>query len=182
MTGLPASPMMTRGLSASWRVVWPGVSLALAVLVAAAPGVQGGFAVAALVPVLVIFHWAVAGAAGLPFVLVFTAGLVLDAVSSGPVGVWALIYVAVALLAATVAEFAKVGFVHRLAMLVACLGLASLLLLVLMALFGAEWPPVADVASAVGLALAGYPALAALLRIATGGAGEPPMFDREGRS
>lgn len=170
------------GMAASWRVIWPGVSLALAVLMAAAPGGQGAFPVAALVPVMVIYYWAVARTGGLPFVLVFAAGIVLDAVSYGPFGVWALIYVAVALLAVTVAEFANVSLVHRCAMLVACLGLASLLHVVLMAVFGTELPPVREVALAVGLASVGYGVLAGVLGAATGRPGEPHLFDRAGRS
>ena len=176
-----ASPVIAEGAVAAWRAMWPGVSLMLAVLVAAAPGGASAFPVAALVPVMVIFYWVVTGAGRLPFALVFAAGLVLDAVSYAPCGVWALIYVAAALLAATVAEFANVGLVHRTAMLVACLGLASVLHVVLMLVFGAELPPVVDVASAIGLAVVGYPVLAGALRIATAGPSEPQLFDRAGR-
>jgi rod shape-determining protein MreD len=186
MTGRFNSPATAGGMAASWRVlwrrVWPGVSLAIAVLIAAAPGGQGAFPVAALVPVMVIYYWVVTGAGGLPFVLVFAAGIVLDAVSYGPFGGWALVYVAVALLAATVAEFAHVSLVHRCAMLVACLSLASLLHVGLMLVFGTELPPVREVALAVGLAGAGYWVLAGLLAVATGGPGEPHLFDRAGRS
>ena len=179
MTGWLTSPPMTGGIAASWRVLWPGVSLGLAALLATAPGAKA-FSVAAQVPVMVIFYWIIAGARGLPFALVFAVGLVLDAVSYVPFGGWALIYVAVALLAATVADFANVGAVHRSAMLFACLSLASLLQLILMLLFGAELPPVTDVAVAIGLAVVGNPFLVALLRAGTVRPSEPHLFDRAG--
>ncbi len=176
-----ANPATAGGAAAAWRAMWPGVSLMLAVLVAAAPGGASALPVAALVPVMVIFYWVVTGAGRLPFGLVFAAGLLLDAVSYAPCGVWALIYVAVALLAATVAEFSNVGLVHRTAMLVACLSLASVLHVVLMLVFGAELPPFVDMANAIGLAVIGYPVLAGALRIVTARSSEPPLFDLAGR-
>ncbi|MEQ1696411.1 MAG: rod shape-determining protein MreD [Hyphomicrobiaceae bacterium] len=185
MTAWLARPALTGGAAVTWYTVWrailPGASLVLAVLIAAAPGGQGAFPAAALVPVMVIFYWVVTGARGLPVALVFLAGLVLDAVSFGPLGAWALIYVAVALLAAAVADFANAGLAHRTAMLAGCLGLASGLQLVLLVLFDAALPSPGQVGQAIALAVAVYPVLAAVLRVATVQASGPHAFDREGR-
>lgn len=180
MTGRITQAAMAGGLGAVWRAIWPGVSLALAVLVASAPGRLSAFPIAALVPVMVIFHWVVTTARGLPFVLIFLAGLGLDTMSYGPMGAWALIYVAVALLAATVAEFANAGLVHRTAMLAACLGLAGLGQVALLLAFGVELPAPGQVGVAIALALTGYPVLAAALRAVTAHAGEPQVFERAG--
>lgn len=178
MTRWRISPGLACGFAAVWRVVWPGLSLLLAVLAAAAPGGSGAFSIAALVPVMVIYYWVLAGPRGLPFALVFGVGLMLDAVSYGPFGAWALIYVAVALQAVTVAEFAQVGVVHRYFMLLACLGLASLLQLGLMLMFGTELPSPTAVSVGIFLAAAGYPVVAAMLRAGTAGRADTPLFER----
>ncbi|MDX2258895.1 MAG: rod shape-determining protein MreD [Hyphomicrobiaceae bacterium] len=73
------------------------VALALALAAAVVPWPGGGAAAqvfATLLPALVIHYWTLRGSDGLPVGVAFAAGLVVDVLSGGPLGFWALVYVA----------------------------------------------------------------------------------------
>lgn len=170
----------------AWAVwaVWPSLTLAMAVLVAASPGARGAMPVVALVPVAVIFSWCIRRRAALASPVVFGCGIVLDAVSHGPAGYWALVYVVVLILARTVGEFACGSVAAQAAMLAACFVVACGLQAGLLAVHGAELPALGEMAVSVGVALIVYPLLAAVLSIGGGPAGMAAglRFTPQGRS
>ena len=88
-------------LTRLWRVALPLLSLAVITLIAVVPlglGTQWRF-VPTFLPIIVIHYWADRRAlhqtsSGLPVVLVFAAGIAVDAMTNGPLGYWALVYLA----------------------------------------------------------------------------------------
>lgn len=140
------------------RAWWPSISLAMAVVLASSPGAAGPLPVAALMPVAVIFFWSIQRGAVLPALVVFGCGLLLDELSHGPVGYWALIYVVVALCAGSIGEFTNGGWLARTAMLTVCLGVACAVQVAVLTAFGAEPTGLADMVLAVAIVVVAYPA------------------------
>lgn len=142
------------------RMALPVATIALAVLLASArwhasPQLA---LVAPFLPVVVVRHWAARAPRLLPEWAVALAGLCVDAVSQGPMGFWALVYLVAYGLGLMSRRFADGGFLERalaaIPGLLAC-GLACGLILALY-----SWsdfsprPVVAAVAAAVALGVA----------------------------
>ena len=142
-------------------------SIALVTFLAALPwGLPAEYRlVLPLLPFLAIFYWTLRRIAMVPEVLVFAAGLTFDFLSDGPLGFWAMIYLAgyaLSLLAAT-SPLAGSAPGRFLLLTGTLLTLTVVEVLVSSIYFNAAadwWPPL----SAAIIAVLLYPALAALLR------------------
>lgn len=93
----------------------------------------------------------------------FAAGLVLDALSAGPLGFWALIYLAAYALAALLHPFRGRGIAQGWINVIAALALLAALQWALISLYGMSAAPLAPVMHATGLALLVYPLLEVML-------------------
>lgn len=164
--------------------MWPSASLVLAVMLAASPGAGSGIAVTQLLPVAVIFFWSIRRKRDLPALVVFACGLMLDVLSFGPAGYWALVYLVTGKMAATVGEFANGGIVARTAMLAACLALACGVQVAVLAAFGVELAELAEMGAAGVVIMVAYPLIARLLSVGAGrrGTGSGLRFAPQGRS
>jgi len=96
---------------------------------------------------------------------VFAAGLMLDLISHGPAGYWALVYLVTLLMAATVGEFANGSRIAGAAMLAACLALAFGVQAAVSVAFGAELPGSIWMATAGAMMMIGYPVVAWVLAL-----------------
>lgn len=105
------------------RKIAPIGSIAILTFIAALPwGLPAGerFALP-LLPVVAIHYWTLRHDAWIPEWCVFLAGLTLDVLTQGPLGYWALIYLAAHLVATTSARFAGPGPWFRLLLLAGAL-------------------------------------------------------------
>ena len=125
-----------------------------------------------LLPLTAIHYWALRRPEFCPEWLAFASGLTVDVLSDGPLGFWALVYLACFALARIQANWGAVGPLGRwLAFLFALLFIAGLEWMLASLIFGqlADGRPFAIAGAAAGL---GYPFLAALMRALEGGHSE----------
>ncbi len=143
----------------------PALSLALALIVAVQPGGTVMFSAAALAPLLVVHYWTISVPSVLPIGVVFAAGLLTDALSQGPLGFWALLYVASYELAARAAPFARIAVWRHMAALVASLLLLTLLQALIVALYTWQAPQFQEASFVALCAALTYPALMVMLSL-----------------
>ena len=170
-------------VASGMRALWPGVSLTAAMMLAASPGAGLGLPVASFVPVAVVFFWRIRQGGALPMAVVAACGLLLDVLSAGPLGYWALVSLVAGQLATTVGEFANGGWVARTVMLVACLVVAGGVQAGVAMAFGAAVPGVVETALAMAVVVGVYPALAWVLGLgALRPMGDAVVFEPQGRT
>ncbi len=150
----------------SFRDQMPGVSLALAMLLAALPWGLPADArfLLPLLPYIVIHFWVVRRPALMPEWLIFLAGLGTDVMTHGPLGYWSLIYLLGFALCTGSRGLTRWGALGRwLQFCVTIVGLAFVQWLVasLYVLSVADWKPL--VRSATGLCLL-YPLVGMMFR------------------
>ena len=163
MTPPATARQLAPALARLCLAVLPVLALAVALLVAVQPRSGPAVSTAALVPVVVLVFWALQHPGSLSILAVFAAGLVLDCVSGGPLGFWALLYVAGFELARVLEPFARRGRWHYAAALLAVLSCTVLLQGLIVALTHREWPNFKEgVIAALGAALL-YPVVAVIL-------------------
>ena len=142
------------------RMALPVATLVLAVLLASARWHAGPelALVAPFLPVVVVRHWAARAPQLLPEWAVALAGLCVDAVTQGPLGCWALVYLVAGGIGIVARRFADGGLVERaLAASVGVIasGVACGLILALYAWSDfSPRPVVAAIAAALALAVA----------------------------
>jgi hypothetical protein len=116
-----------------------------------------------LAPVLVIHAWSVTVPGALPILLVFLAGLWVDALSHGPFGFWALAYVVAALTSDVLASMARRGLVGQTVSITVTLIVVVVLLWGGACVSGWRWVLIADLATAGLLAGLIYLSVAGLV-------------------
>jgi len=163
-----------RVLARAWASLLPALSLALATLAAIVPtglGADWRF-VPALFPLAVVHYWADRrrngpGAPTLPALLIFASGLAVDAMTSGPLGYWALVYLAGAALTHVAGtRLARLG-VSRWPRFVAVTALVGSLAWATASLYFANSAPLWPLAVASAVVIAAEPLIAALLAAVT---------------
>ena len=153
--------------SALWHHLWPVVSLGVGVLLAAEPATRSPVSIVAYVPVLVIVYWQTSQAGALSAWVMFAAGLFLDCVSHGPVGYWALIFLAGWALAGEQAHAAG-NSAFAMAAIPALVLLAEAGLQAAISVgFAVEVPALSEVGTAMAVCLLAFPVLAGGLSVLT---------------
>jgi rod shape-determining protein MreD len=141
------------------------LSLALALLVAVQPGGTLMFSAAALAPVLVIHYWTMNVPFALPLWLVFATGLLADALSQGPLGYSALLYVASYELSRQMAQPAPAALWWRALALAVNLSVLTLLQVLVVALYAWHAPQFEEASLAAVCAALTYPAVTIVLTL-----------------
>ena len=152
-------------LIAVWAWLWPVVSTGILVIIAVAPatGPQTAFSLAGLLPLLAVHYWTITGRTTYALVLAFTAGLVVDGVSGGPLGYWALVYVAAVEVAAVMAGLALDSIAAHGVALVASLAAAATVQWAVVFAYVHTAPDPWGLATATVLAAAVYPLVGIVL-------------------
>lgn len=153
--------------------VLPLVLLALFTAVASAPWAGGGGAAldiaVGLLPAVAIHYWALRRASVLPSIAVLFSGLCVDVVSGGPFGLWTSVYVLAWIIGLAqrrwVEAFWKPG---RWALFAVAAVLLSFAVYGIGIVIGDEAARAGVLAEATLWLVAGYPMLAAILRIGDG--------------
>ena len=163
---LHSASQSSQHVKLAWGVVWPALSVVLLVLAAVTPHHSGrtvAFSTAALFPVLAVTCWSITGRRHSMLVLAFVAGLVMDAVSTGPLGYWAVIYLAGVELAASLSDLARDSMIGHGVAVLATLTTVTALGLAIASAYERHLPDIAEAAEAAALAALCYPLLAGLL-------------------
>lgn len=129
-----------------------------------------------LLPLAVILYWLIRRPEALPLVMIFATGLTVDAVTRGPLGFWALIYLmgsAIILLTAGKLNRSPLGRFTAFAGGFVMTGALAWLVATAYTLGRVEVEPVL---AATGLIVAFYPVLALLLWPLSGGRRREPNF------
>lgn len=152
------------------RALLPGVTILTIVLLAALPwGLPGASRfVLPLVPFAVIFYWLLQRQDLVPDWLVFLAGLMLDVLTDGPLGLWPLVYLVGYALTITAWPWAGAGRLRHWALFAAVAAmLAGAEFLVSLVYFGVATDSAA-LARAVLWVVLIYPVIAAVLAAFSG--------------
>lgn len=146
--------------------VGPSLTVLALVLIAALPwGLppDGRFFLP-LIPFVAVHYWALRHPERMPEWVVFVAGLMLDVLTNGPLGYWALMYLMGYILAVLSVPWANEGVVGRWMLFLAALLALAIAEWALSSLYYfefADWRPIAWAALGAGLV---YPLFAAVLR------------------
>ena len=151
-------------LAGPWAAVLPVTSLLGAQLIALQPAAGlAAVSTAAFVPCLVMTYWTVQHPGSLSLISVFAAGLILDCVTSGPIGFLALVYVAAFELARVLRPFASGGLWRHALVLVVILAAVVGLQGLMVALTHLEWPSFMGSGLAAFSAVFVYPVVGVIL-------------------
>jgi rod shape-determining protein MreD len=148
------------------RRLLPPLLLVAAVVVAVLPGVPQPFSLASLLPVLVIHAWSLRGGDHIPAIAACGAGLIVDAVSNGPLGYFALLYLMTARLAAMARGLAGGGWVAHGLAVGANLAALAILQWAIVLVFELKPVGIAQLLEATAMAIVAYPLAALALRMA----------------
>ena len=119
-----------------------------------------------MLPVIAVHFWSLRHPSLVPEWYVFAVGLVLDVLTHGPLGYWALVYLITHLLAVLSAPFADRGFTVRVALLAAALIAVTLTAWAIASVYFLEWLDVWPYVAGSGLAGLGALVLMPLLYVA----------------
>ena len=136
----------------------------------------------ALLPMGTIYFWSFRRPHLMPALLVFFAGLLLDVLTHGPLGIWAC----AALVAALAGRLARrsrpnLGWLRRAVRVILTLAITAVLVAALMSLYAWQLVPALPLAQALAVACLTYPLLAgfmSLLDNAWPTADDRPLFLR----
>ena len=136
----------------------------------------------ALLPVGAIYFWSFRRPHLMPAVLVFLAGLLLDVMTHGPLGIWSC----AALMAALAGRTARrarpdSGWLHSTFHMIMTLSISAAVVAALMSLYAWRLVPGLPLVHALAAACLGYPVLAGLLSLLDGAwpaADDRPLFLR----
>lgn len=171
----PAHPPRPAMLPAIWATAWPPLLVAALVIVALQPrDFAQPLPVAALLPLLALHRLTTATRLSLTAPFAVLAGLTMDALSSAPLGYWALINLAAVALAASSADAIRHGPLTHAVLILA--HLAALCLLQWVLIFACTFSPpgmIALIRQAIGAAML-YPFLLLLLPLPPG---KPRLID-----
>jgi rod shape-determining protein MreD len=154
-------PHSFRPISGAGRVlsgVGPFLTLACSCLLAlqsagATPSVA---LVCGLLPTLTIHSWGLARPGSIPLALAFVAGVWVDAVSQGPIGFWALAYVATSVTVDALSSGASRGGLAHALSLVVTLAVVTSILWVVSSVYSWQMSPVEPLVTAGVAAAALY--------------------------
>jgi rod shape-determining protein MreD len=166
----------------SLAIIAPGATVVLATLLGVLPWGLGS-SMQQLLPALTLLvacFWAREHVRRLPASLLFASGLVVDALTGGPLGFWPLLYLTGLALAALIAWCAGPlrGLAGWSAVAVVVALTATLAWLVASAYFG-ELAEVRPVVLAGGIVIAAWPPVALVLGVIARGLTRPPRLNLE---
>ncbi len=121
-----------------------------------APELLSASVFVALVPILVVHAWCVLSPNAVPIGVVFLAGLWVDCLSNGPLGLWALAYVVSALISDSLLPIARRGPLgHALTMTLTLTSVTALLWLSA-SIYAVRWVPPNQLVAEAALAALVY--------------------------
>jgi cell shape-determining protein MreD len=161
----------------AWSNIGPTVTLALTCLLALQSAGSAAFAAmtAGLLPTLALHYWGVRRPRSIPVLVAFLAGVWVDVLAHGPLGFWALTYVATALTVDALTPILPRGLLGHTASLVLTLALVACLLWGMSSVYNWQLLPITPIGTAAVWALALYAmtalvcaAMSAMVRLWTG--------------
>ncbi|MEZ5844264.1 MAG: hypothetical protein R3D27_11120 [Hyphomicrobiaceae bacterium] len=169
--------------TAAWAVLLPTLSLAVATLFAIVPAGLGDDwrFVPALLPVALAHYWTDrrltdTDAPALPALLLFASGLAIDAMTNGPLGYWALVYLAASGFAHALGPLMMRAGLHRWVRFVLTMILVAGLAWSIASLYFASPAAVLPIGLAAAVIALAEPIIATVLAAATPATTHRPSF------